>query len=66
MENNILKIIFKNAIKNNSMSGMTEKLGIGSMQVRRLRKGKSVMIDSDKLLEFIYEYMTQPKVIIKS
>ncbi|VDG73400.1 Uncharacterised protein [Clostridium carnis] len=66
MDNNVLKIIFKNAIKDNSMSSMSEKLDIASIQVRRLRKGESVMIDSNKLLEFIYEYMTQTKKIIKS
>lgn len=64
MSNNILKTVLENAVKNNTLDVVSEKLGISVLSARYLRDGGSANIDSDKLLNFICEYMTNPKILI--
>lgn len=64
MNDNILKIVLQNAVKNNTVDIISEKLGISNLNVRKLKNGGSANIDSDKLLNFIYEYMANPKILI--
>lgn len=64
MKDNLLKIVLQNAVKNNTVDIVSEKLGISQLSVRKLGNGGSADIDSDKLLDFICEYMANPKILI--
>lgn len=63
--NNILKVVLTNAIRNTEMQKAGEILGISRKAVIKLRKGESANINSDKLLDFILDYMAHPRLIIK-
>lgn len=63
---NLFKSILENAIKNNEIGFISKRLEISIQEVRNLRKGGHANINSDKLFNFISEYMANPKVIIQN
>jgi DNA-binding Xre family transcriptional regulator len=60
---NILKTTLTNAVRNTETQKAGEILGISHKSVIRLRKGEGANINSDKLLDFILDYMAHPRII---
>lgn len=61
---NIFKAVLTNGVRNISVGKVREALGISTTEVLKLRKGESANINSDKLLDFILDYMAHPQIII--
>ncbi len=61
---NIFKTVLTNGVRNISVGKVREALGISTTEVLKLRKGESANINSDKLLDFILDYMAHPQIII--
>ncbi len=60
--NNILKIVLMNAVRNTETQKVTEILGISQKAVMKLRKGERANINSDKLFDFIFDYMAHSRI----
>lgn len=65
MKENILKIILSNAVNNTDIEIIASQLGISLFEAKKIRKGGSAKVDSDRLLNFIFEYLAQPRIIIE-
>lgn len=59
---NFLRKILEEAINESTPQTVSEKLGISLTQVKKLKMGRSAHIDTDKLLNFICEYMGESKI----